>query len=185
MKGSSVRAKGQSFERQVASDLLKALAALEPTKKEIYRTPLSGGHPFADKGDLCISERLRPYLPFAVECKHQKIWKPGVFLGTIRKNEEAWLRQVEKATEGEKIPLLVMSGNSTGVYAALPRRHFNRLFPDVLNWGVPHAIFQFEGRDWKLLPWETFLQHLTECLRPISASELKGILARRRTKPKE
>lgn len=166
MKPSSIRKKGQDFERSVARDVIHALRGIDPapTAKEIHRTPLSGGHPFAQKSDLVVSDRLRPFFPFAVECKHQKIWSPGEFISGpwLRKNEEKWCQQVLRAADDATlVPLLVMAGNRTETYAALPEDYYRHLFSQEARRGkLPYAIFQSCGIHWRLLLWSAFLDLL-------------------------
>jgi hypothetical protein len=70
----NARAKGSGFERQVAKFVLTTFNqyGYHFTKKDCYRTPLSGGHRFAreaDPGDLVLSPELRRLFPFCVEAK--------------------------------------------------------------------------------------------------------------------
>ena len=102
------RAKGNAFERLVAKKLCAALGA---TSKEIYRTPLSGGHPYVGGGDLQIAERLREVFPWCVECKHSKSFNAAhLFCPTEQLNK--WAAQALKAARKENRPaLLIMQGD--------------------------------------------------------------------------
>jgi hypothetical protein len=165
MKAKSKREKGNGFERLVARMVLDACnkGGFLLDRKECFRTPLSGGHPFADRGDLQIGPQLRKVFPFVVECKHQKIWNPGAMF-RARENEANWLRQVKRATKETKIeglvPLLVCQGNLTGTYCAAPWDDLRRALPATAG-AMPRMLFRFEKRIWGLIFWEDFLTALT------------------------
>lgn len=157
------RVKGATFELQCAKELVSA--AGEPyTRKDCYRTPLSGGHPYGDLGDLTVSPALRLIFPFVVECKHYKVWEPSV-LFQPRKQELTWGRQVVTAASNSKsgrIPLLVMRGNFGKTIAAAPARAFKTWFPDIsLGGGLyfPMLIDPTKTpQRWLGVPWASVLE---------------------------
>lgn len=120
MKLGGGRAKGSSFERKVAKEVVTAFARFGITSKDCYRTPMSGGHIFAkqsDPGDLVISDRLRKYFPMHVEAKHWRrielwpLWEPEIKQLDAWKFK-GWLKQVTDASRGTPLrPLLVFKGN--------------------------------------------------------------------------
>lgn len=126
--GRMSRDKGASFERHVAK-LVRATFLVSP--KECYRTPLSGGHPYGDCGDLVIGNNLLPAFPFTVEAKHHRDFRLDWFF-TGHKKLDAWMQQViqanwtqvSKRTRSKKaatlLPLLVMRGHATPIYVATP-----------------------------------------------------------------
>lgn len=149
--------KGSTFENQTAKDVIAALAPQNAQRDEIFRTPLSGGHPYAPSGDLIVADRLRPWFPFTVECKNWKSWKAGSFWNP-RKQDISWLnqtmRECEDGPDGNR-PLLVCKGNLTGSFAIIPKRAF-----DSLQWAtpfVPRFLFKVGGRVWVQIAWEDFL----------------------------
>lgn len=187
--GKHSRNKGNAFERQVAALMIEALAPLNPTKKEIYRTPMSGGHPYAQRGDLIIDQRLQPYCPFVVEAKHHKDWWPGVMMGPpLRKQEEEWIAQAKEATAIAAkqlpglLPLLVMSGNFTGVYVAGPHLELIRMFANLKN-RRPNLRFRAFQENWTLWPWAAFAEEWrAEILRRMAIQEAAADLQPRRIK---
>lgn len=162
MKARSRRVKGALFEREVAALLLKLLGP-PFTKKDCFRTPMSGGHRFASKSDLTVSKRLTDVFPFAVECKHQKTFIPEIlFSGT--KLIESWCEQSVRATAKNRLfPMVVMKGNRTAVFVALstevlkdtrvkdlPAAEFE------LSKRQPHAIVYYCQRYWRVYRWDKF-----------------------------
>lgn len=112
--GKMSRDKGNAFERRIARDILKAFPGYGP--KDCYRTPLSGGHPFADSGDLCISPRLQEKFPFVVECKHYRNWSMKQVLPPTGEML-SWVAQAKRAAAKLNRPwLLVLRGNNTAIY---------------------------------------------------------------------
>ena len=65
--------KGSTFENAISKTVCQYF---EVEREECYRTPLSGGHPFGDTGDLVIGTKLFKQFPFVVECKAYQDWKP-------------------------------------------------------------------------------------------------------------
>jgi len=129
--GASSKRKGSTFERLVAACILKA-AGKQFTKKDCYRTPMSGGHPYAGESDLIISKKLREYFPFVVECKHRKTWTEShVFKMTGDMKE--FITQVLTAASKDKFsraPLLIVRGHGS-TYA---------MSPDLDEWLDEHGL---------------------------------------------
>ena len=157
--GKISRNKGNSFERLVSKMVVSAFPGA--TAKDCYRTPLSGGHPIADAGDLVISDRLRKVFPYVVECKHVKDWRmEHAFL--VNNGMQKWLRQTVAAvarseSKGGKglQPLLVMHGNLTGTYCTAPSDL------QVRKWLMTNKRsslrFYFDDQAWELLAFADFL----------------------------
>lgn len=157
MGGRASRNKGCTFERLVASMIIKA-AGKPFTKKDCFRTPLSGGHPYAGESDLQFTKHLRCVLPFVVECKHYKGLKPTQFFSLPNAQISTWMAQVTVAAEKDKFrryPMLVMRGNATPIYAAAPQEAW-------MGWGtglwktlVPGLTFrEYDSEDvWKIVEW--------------------------------
>ena len=143
------RAKGASFERLVVNMILEATGL---GKTHCYRTPLSGGHAQYREdqpGDLFISDTLFEKFPFVVEAKHNRTWKPGVMFEP-RKQERDWLAQVTRDSARGRdgaSPLLVMRGNGTEIFAAMPSPVFKRrlsLHIDIFS----YLVFEYEKGSW-------------------------------------
>ena len=134
MKQGGGRAKGSSFERQVAKDVIQAFAKYGVTVKDCYRTPLSGGHFAAsrtDPGDLVISPKLAEYFPFSIECKsYAKLDWSLLFNCPPTSHWAKWLGQSMKAA-GAKPALVVFKGNRTPVFAMYPYKTMADFFPDI------------------------------------------------------
>lgn len=119
--GKASKIKGSTFERRVAGEILKA-AGKGFDKKDCYRTPMSGGHPYTGDSDLVISKRLRRFFPFIVECKHRKTWKLEQMF-TMPKSFVEFVDQVNAAARKDKLkraPLIVIRSNGGKTYAAYP-----------------------------------------------------------------
>jgi hypothetical protein len=116
--GKLSRQKGNAFERKVAKMILSTFPQFGPP--DCYRTPLSGGHPSADSGDLLTSNALQRKFPYVVECKHVRGWNLQ-WLMPPTKEILRWIEQASQACErirartgGRRRPwLLVMRGNFT------------------------------------------------------------------------
>lgn len=144
------RAKGNAFERLVADMIAKALKV---SVKEIFRTPLSGGHPYADRGDLTMSADVLKRFPFTVEAKHQKTFKLEHLVSPTTQMY-GWMDQVTQAanhTKGRK-RLLVIRGNRTPIVCAYPREVTP--FPHVL---VQHPV---SGEIWCIVLFSDFLKRV-------------------------
>lgn len=149
------RRKGNSFENKVAKLILDAAtrAGLQVSRKDCYRTPLSGGHPFGDTGDLIFEGALREVFRFTVECKHYKNWHPGRIF-RIGERERGWLAQsvtAAKRSKDPRQPLLVMAGNFIPPCAASPA------LLDYLPGGVNFIQFKYDGVVWRMADLEVFL----------------------------
>lgn len=157
------RAKGAAFERLVAKMILEAT---ELDETHCYRTPLSGGHAQYSKdqpADLFISDTLFEKFPFVVEAKHNKTWKPGVMFDP-RKQERDWLAQVwrdsARGREGAS-PLLVMRGNGTEIFAAMPRPMFKtRLAVPLSRMPSSYLVFRYEKATWVMTQFENVLKYI-------------------------
>lgn len=162
MQARSRRVKGALFEREVAALVLKLLGP-PFTKKDCYRTPMSGGHRFASKSDLTVSELLTSVFPFAIECKHQKTFTPEIlFSGT--KLIEGWCEQAVRATKKNYLfPMVIMKGNRTAVFVALstgipkgtrvgelPMGEFE------LSRREPYLTIRCCQRYWRIYRWDKF-----------------------------
>jgi hypothetical protein len=156
--GAGVRNKGNSFEREVAKQILDAVGP-SFSGEDCRRTPASGGQPFGDRGDLVISGRLFRRFPFVVECKHWRDWHPDIMLAP-RQIEEKWLLQVCTATARAKrggIPLLVMRGDRQTAWCAAPLRDMLTYLERVGAW---YFVFPHAGRRWLMVPWQVLLNAL-------------------------
>lgn len=135
--GRRSRVKGSTFERKVIAMILKA-AGPAFTKKDCYRTPMSGGHPFAGESDLVISPELQVFFPYCVECKHRKTWRPDR-VWKPKADEAEFLNQVIEASRQDKLnrkPLVVMRGNATEIFSTAKYR-------SLLHWA---KLSEFPGR---------------------------------------
>ena len=128
MKLGGGRSKGSAFERTVAKQVIAAFAEFGITGEDCYRTPMSGGHRFANKsdpGDLLISKKLAKIFSFAIECKTYRSVPFAELLqprtkGTFVK----WWAQAKKATanapNSRLKPLVVFKQNASTVFAIVP-----------------------------------------------------------------
>jgi hypothetical protein len=152
------RGKGSSFERKVAGDVV---THFKVDKKSCYRTPLSGGHPYAGKGDLVVAPALFPKFPFCTECKHQKWVNIGCF---VEQNERVlkFFDQVLKATRESEYPLLIARGNNTSTFALIRVKDTRKLFRKdwrqlIKVYGVIHTD---KYGSWRWFKWPQFLSLL-------------------------
>lgn len=160
------RIKGKTFERKVANLLHKTIAPFGFTKQDCHRTPNSGGHLLEDRGDIVFSPALRKHVGLTFECKHTKNWSPGAMF-TRRKQERDWMNQVLRASKlnGQE-PVLIMSGNNTGIYAATYRDTLGGLLPEAFRQCVyPVLAFPGMGGTWAMVPFNQFLRAIEERLR--------------------
>ena len=135
--GRRSRVKGSTFERKVASMILRA-AGSAFAKKDCYRTPMSGGHPHAGESDLVISPKLQTFFPYCVEIKHRKTWRPDR-VWRAKADEAEFLNQVIDASRRDEFgrkPLVVIRGNATEIFAMAK-------YNSLLKWTPPP---QFPGR---------------------------------------
>lgn len=164
MKAGRGREKGSAFERKLAADIIGITGA---EKRECYRTPLSGGHPFACPSDLQLSERLRKVFSFSLEAKHRKNWKlDQLFVGN--KEFESWLEQSSAAASsanqiGVKVsPLVVVRANFGNTYAIGLQTELS----DFMGWDrglkrPTRMLLKFKGRSWVLVLWSDVLKRLS------------------------
>ena len=162
MRRGGSRAKGNAFENQICRNIRKDLAPFGVTKQDVYRTPLSGGHPFCNDADLIISDRLQPLFPFTVECKHHRDLSVSRVM-EMHKIFERFLQQVIRANTtavangaGEVFPLLIWKGNFTQTYAATYPKAiistYGRELPESFN----RLHFWFRGVKWAMFNWQDF-----------------------------
>lgn len=117
MRRGGGRAKGNSFERQVAKMIVEAFAEFGIDKKHCFRTPLSGGHRYAkecDPGDLVMSPELRKLFPFSVEAKSYRRLKWRELLSPLKKSGQFykwWQQACLAAVSNDLEPLLVFKEN--------------------------------------------------------------------------
>lgn len=152
------RRKGSGFERDVAALILKH-AGNKFSKKDCYRTPLSGGHRFAretDPGDLMMSPALTKRFRFTVECKRYKEIRYEHFISPIPASswqEFAWLKQAIDATTTGHSTMLVMQANRGEIFCVIPYDIWDD-FDTSANW----SEFVYAMRGWVLIHFETFLK---------------------------
>lgn len=151
------KAKGSAFERLVSRLILKA-AGDKFSKEDCYRTPMSGGHPFAGESDLVVSAKLQEIFPFCVECKHGYGWDAyrmfhpnALFMSFV----EQASRSAAKDRFG-RIPLLVIRGSRTKIYAASN---------EFTQWSAkldhePGFVFPGPDGKWKLVLFDVVLSVL-------------------------
>ena len=117
------RDKGAAFERDVATRIRERFNL---GAKDVYRTPLSGGHPYGDTGDLVMSDAALRAFPFLVECKHVKRWHLGLLLNTPMSELELSYREQARAAlaratnRGTRWPMVVVMGDRTPIYCSAP-----------------------------------------------------------------
>lgn len=162
MKQGGGRVKGAAFELRISKELVLAAKRAGMTRKDCYRTPLSGGHPFGDRGDLVISPAFAELFPFCVEAKHYSNWSPGVMFEP-RAQELSWIDQVVKATQqcqNLRHPLLVVSGNRTGAYAVAPWNVLRRYDAQLVYYGGYLFTWVHGSKygGWVVVPWGSILQ---------------------------
>lgn len=150
--------KGSAFERKVAS-LIRAAAGLQ--SKDLYRTPMSGGHAQHFKGDLTLSFRAYAVFPFIVECKHRKTWKP---LKMFEANKEirGYFQQVTVAQSKEEdvLRLVIMRGNGGAIYCAFVVNELTNE-PDYKRLRRPRfpgIHFEVDKEEWKMMLLSRFLK---------------------------
>lgn len=156
--GRQGRLKGNAFERRV-SKVIVAVAGEGYSKERCYRTPLSGGHAQYGEGDIQMTKKLGRAFPFAIECKHYKHWHTG-HLFKFTKQLRDFLEQAEEGSRKAlarfnkiRYPLLVVSGNGTGIYCVFPvllMREGLRIKPPILKMRHGWAAANFENflRSW-------------------------------------
>ena len=152
MRQGGGREKGANFERLVAQSIRKSLGG---KLKDCYRTPMSGGHHSAAKGDLVVSLDFVRYFPFAVECKHHRLWTPRRFF-SLTKSEESWLDQAETARTETCAPMLIARGHHTPIYSVY------RVSDDPgLDWLLqPHMIFWYQDHKYVVMTLDALLRVL-------------------------
>jgi hypothetical protein len=153
------RDKGNSFERKVAK-LIIAAAGKGFSNKDCYRTPLSGGHPYAGSSDLVMRSRLRKLLPFCVECKHYKTWRLE-HMFRLTSVVKAWHKQVRIACKKDRYnrsPVLVIRGFGGLIFASAPLECWVTWMQDgkgVLP--VTRLDYTYKGKLWCVFAFEDVL----------------------------
>jgi hypothetical protein len=149
--GKASRTKGCAFERLVAKQVITA-AGKGFSRKDCYRTPMSGGHPYAGESDLVLSEQLMKLFPWCVECKHYKGWKiDGVF--KANKAHQDWCKQAAYSSSKDQFkrpPMVVMRGNGGNIYCAARYRDLKAWDHRMGNELLPGLMFRFQDSFWKL-----------------------------------
>ena len=151
------REKGKAFERMIAKMIVAKFAKTGITNKDCYRTPNSGGHPYAnvvDPGDLVVSPKLLEYFPFHVECKHWKdIQIEHLFVEWKRWQPtwefSQWFKQVYKAETSGREPIIVFRKNNGPILCATQRAGLN-----------PSIRFLYKRDEWRVVTFERFLKSL-------------------------
>lgn len=172
MKARGRRVKGALFERAVA-DLILKLVGKPFTKKDCYRTPLSGGHRFSAKSDLMLSSRLKKVFPFSVECKHQKTFTLQMLFSETKLIHD-WMDQAVAGCvrdNAKLLPLLVMRGNGTPVFAAVPSDQLTQW----AHWhpcAKTHMRMYHNKTSWRVYRWDVFQSIMSPRCR--QASKLLG-----------
>jgi hypothetical protein len=165
---------GSTFERIVSKEIVKACKDIGATQKDCYRTPLSGGHPFGDRGDLVVSPLLAPFLPFSVECKTSRRWTPGNMF-TPGEMEKKWIAQVRKSAGKTLFPMLVMRGFRTDIFVALQEPDFKRYFENTRPRIDLRFIVGGSTADvWRMVPFDTFLRALRDRAKANNTITVKG-----------
>lgn len=130
-RGVNGRAKGSTFERQIAHMVVTAFLPFGITNKDCYRTPLSGGHIHAsgnDPGDLVISPKLERIFPISVECKSYKKLDWPKLLCDCDGHWLTWYRQARKASKGlARTAMLVFKQNMSEPFAMINMRKLKDL----------------------------------------------------------
>ena len=154
MSPSGSRRKGKSFERQIVK-LFRESFGLKP--EECFRTPNSGGHPYAartDPGDIQFCPEFRDWFNFHVECKNHRGTRLEQFFQTenARCGINRWLDQATCGPKHLRPMLVFQTGRGTaGIYCAV------REAPAALRILQPYAVFEHERKCWTLLPFANFL----------------------------
>lgn len=149
------RAKGATFEREVANMIREAYAAHGCTKSDVYRTPMSGGH-FAqsDKSDLTISPEFGEIFPYVIECKAWKNFHPGYFLFPTKDTLSVFAQVGAAVAKGNYsgIPAIVCKANNWPVFVTIPYQYGTDA---LLN--HPHICFVIDGQWWLAMEFAAFL----------------------------
>lgn len=171
MTGRSSKQKGASFERLVARQILEA-AGHGFSKEDCFRTPLSGGHPYAGASDLVISPKLLRIFPFCVECKHRASFRLEHFFHPT-KELISYHDQVLQAVKKDRIridfdpdkppakraPLLVIKGgHGCDAVVAMPE-HISALYLKNQNCLFdPSLNYCYGGQTWTACKFPTLLK---------------------------
>jgi len=120
--GKLSRNKGNAFERLISKMIIAAVNKGCKSKyaaKDCYRTPLSGGHPLADPGDLTYSPAFAKVFPYHVECKHHKSFSLEHFFRPTAALKSWCAQTIKGAKKSERRPMLVIRGARTPIFVGL------------------------------------------------------------------
>lgn len=168
MRAGGSKAKGASFERDVAKVIVRAFKHKKIEKKHCFRTPMSGGHLYAkDKhpSDLVIRKRLLRYLPVTIECKHYRSINYMGLIGPVASGGIfSWIRQVLAANKKtpDRLPMVVMKQNRDIIYCCFPLNQATELFDGFKAYRV--IQFRNKKKNWILMPFERFLEKVVVCV---------------------
>lgn len=149
------RRKGNSYENDIAKLVREAYAAHGCNDKDIYRTPLSGGHyAQSDKSDLTISPEFREIFPYVIECKAWENFHPGYFLRPTKEVLSAFTQVGEAVAKGDYsgIPAVVCKANRWPTFIAIPYQYGT---PALFE--HPHSCFPLGGQWWLATELDAFL----------------------------
>ena len=143
--------KGKLYERDIARLIRQAFDLKD---RQVYRTPMSGGHPYAstvDPGDIQFAPDIRDRFPWHVECKHHADVKISLLFRPegSRQKFDAWLEQVTSGP-GHLTPILVFRADRKN-WAALPAAKYHGVLRQ------PTLFFYRQGRKWVLVTLDDFL----------------------------
>ena len=164
MKRASAREKGKGFERAVSSMVVRQFESYGISKIDCYRTPNSGGHPYASKtdpADIQMSAKLQTLFPFSIECKsgYKTDFNLRHFFNKeIKGIELAFLKQTVRSTEKAvgiaKTPMLVIKEDNFPPLVAVPESCSR--YWDLLQ--VPVMTFYYADCQWRMLSFAEFLE---------------------------
>lgn len=164
MDANGSRRKGAAYERKIVGLIRQAWGL---TSKQCYRTPLSGGHPYASSADVTFSPELDGRLDISIECKNHR----GTSVLSLLKPDgpshpwTSWLDQALKASrETDKTPVLIARAG--------------RMDLALTTWDSwtsskqPYIRFQWEGGEWVANPLECWLDEMALVAKQAKASVL-------------
>ena len=163
MRAGGSKSKGSSFERVVAKLIITAGEDLGFTKRDVYRTPLSGGHVFAKHkhpSDLVMTKKVLRVFPASIECKHykkfelQNLWtRQGLLFD--------WIDQALRATEGTRVnPVVVFKWNLSKIFCVFEAGKF-RITTNT------YMQFRFRKKYWNVILFTNLLRGVFDCGRKL------------------
>jgi hypothetical protein len=162
------RQKGNGFERAVAKMVISAFAEFGITKKDCYRTPLSGGHMRAslnDPGDLVMSQKLLNYFPVSVECKAYRAVPWNKLLWPRKKKGvwDSWWKQACKAAYVQKrLPLVIFKQNGSVPYVMYVHHDLTTLGVGIIS---PNVTTKVRGDKVRVAILSQFLDQIVVAAR--------------------